>query len=212
MSENLPPGRPAPRFGPLYRQLGLTVVAPLAAVEVLLHRGAPATTAYAVAAIFPLAEIGWEARVGRIGLLPAISLVAIVAGLALAFVTGDARFAILKDSVFTFVFGLVFLGSLAAPRPLIFRLNQDLAADDAARAGFAAIWERPAGRRAFRLMTLVWGVGLVAEALARVVLVLALPLGTAAALSPVLPVIVLGGLTLWTVRYARARRRAAAAG
>lgn len=212
MTVESPPVRPAPRFGGLYRQLGLTVVGPLAAVEVLLHRGVAPATAYAVAAVFPLVEIGWEA-VGarRVGILPAISLLAIVAGLGLTFATGDARFAILKDSVFTLVFGLVFLGSLARPRPLIFRLNQDLAADDAARAGFEAIWERPDGRRAFRLLTLVWGVGLVGEAVARVICVLVLPLGTAAALSPVLPLVAIGGLTVWTVRYSRARRRAAAA-
>jgi hypothetical protein len=213
MTKDSPPAHPAPRLGGLYRQLGLSVVAPLLAIELLLHRGASATTAYVAAAVFPLAEIAWEAAVTRrVGILPAISLVAIVAGLALALVTGDARFAILKDSVFTFLFGLVFLGSLAGPRPLIFSLNQDLAQDDAARAGFEAIWERPAGRRSFRLMTFVWGAGLVAEAVARVVAVLLLPLGAAAALSPVLAVVAIGGLTLWTVLYVRARRRAAATG
>jgi hypothetical protein len=113
--------------------------------------------------------------------------------------------------VFTGAFGAIFLGSLATARPLIFRLNQDLAAGDpAAQAANEALWELPAARHSFRLMTLVWGLGLVLEALARLVAVLTLPLATSAALSPVLAVVAIGGLLLWTVLYAKARRAAAA--
>jgi intracellular septation protein A len=203
----------APRFGALYRTLGLSIGAPLVVVEVLLHLGRSPTVALACGALFPLADLVYGVvRSRRLGAIPALSFVAIVAGLGLAFATGNALFAILKDSLFTTVFGLVFLGSLLGPRPLIFQLNRDLAGEDAgALAAIDALWERPAARQAFRLMTLVWGVGLLLEASVRVVVALTLPVTTAAALSPLIPVAVIGGLLVWTVRYVRARRAAAAA-
>ena len=59
-------------------------------------------------------------------------------------------------------------------------------------------------------MTLVWGVGLLLEAITRVVVVFTLPLAAATSASPIIAVVFIGGLLLWTVRYAKARRAAAA--
>src|SRR5450755_2363668 len=89
--------------------------------------------------------------------------------------TGDARFAILKDSAFTLVFSLLFLASLTGSRPLIFRLNAQML-DRAGAAAFERAWvERPAVRKTFRLMTLVWGLGLLLEALLRIAASFTLP-------------------------------------
>jgi hypothetical protein len=145
----------------------------------------------------------------RIGIIAIVALAGIVTGFALAFVTGNGIFAVLKDSAFTFVFGLFFLGSLLTKRPLIYTLNLDLAgADAAARAEGAALWEKPAARHAFRVMTIVWGIGLMLDAIVRVAVTLSVPLATAAALSPVISLIAVGGLIAWTARYVRARRAA----
>jgi hypothetical protein len=199
-------------FNNLYRSLGVSLVLPLIAIQVLLHNGVTPLIALAVAAIFPLGEIVYEAtQTKRVGVVAIVSLAGIIVGFGLSFATGNAIFALLKDSVFTAVFGLVFLGSLATAQPLIYRLNLDVAgADKAARAASEALWEKPAARRVFRLMTLVWGVGLLLEAAARVVAVLTLPLATATAASPFISVVVIGALLAWTVRYSRARRAAAA--
>jgi hypothetical protein len=40
--------------------------------------------------------------------------------LALTFITGDARFAVLKDSLTSFLAGIFFLGSCAPHRPLTY--------------------------------------------------------------------------------------------
>ncbi len=199
-------------FGGLYRTLGLSLVIPLIVIQVLLHLGATPLIALAAATVFPLGEMVYEAvHVKRIGLIAIVSLVGLVAGFGLSFATGNAIFALLKDSLLTGVFGLLFLGSLLTSRPLIYRLNLDLAGTDiTARAAAEALWERPAAQHAFRLITLVWGLGLLLEAAARVVAVLTLPLAQATSLSPIIAVVCIGGILIWTVRYVRARRAAAA--
>jgi hypothetical protein len=201
-----------PNFRGLYRQLGVSLGIPLIVIQVLLHRGVSPVIALAAAAVFPLGEMVYEAlRTKRVGVIAIVSFVGIVAGFGLSFATGNAIFALLKDSLFTCVFGLLFVGSLATPRPLIYRLNLDLAGTDPqARAASEALWEYPAARRSFRLITLVWGVGLLLEAGARVVAALTLPIASATALSPLIAVVAIGGLLVWTVLYVRARRAAAA--
>ena len=199
-------------FNSLYRTLGLSLVLPLIAIQVLLHRGVSPIIALGAATIFPLAEMVYEiVQTKRVGVIAIVSLAGIVAGFGLSFATGNAIFALLKDSVFTGVFGLVFLGSLLTSRPLIYRLSLDMAgADPQARAKGEALWELPAARQTFRLITVVWGVGLLLEAGARVYAALTLPVATATSVSPIISVVVIGATLLWTVRYTRARRAAGA--
>jgi hypothetical protein len=201
-------GEPRPqlsRFSSLYQMLALDIVLPLIAVQAMLRAGQSPIAALSLAALFPLTDtlIG-IVRSHRVGIIAGVSLAAILTGLGLAFFTGNAIFAILKDSAFTLVFAIVFLSSLLSSRPLVFRLNQQMVGTGTA-AFFDRAWdEYPAVRRAFRLMTLVWGLGLLAEAGLRVIASLALPVATAAALSPWIAFVCIGGLILWTVRTGRA--------
>jgi hypothetical protein len=206
------PVPPPPRFQALYRTLGVSLVLPLIVIQVLLRHGVSPVMALAAGTVFPLGEMAYEAVTAkRVGVVAAVSFAGIAVGFSLSFATGNALYALLKDSVFTGVFGLIFLGSLFTPKPLIYRLNLDLAgADPAARAASEALWERPGARQTFRLITLVWGAGLVFEAMARVVAASTLPIGTATAASPIIAVVVIGGLLAWTVLYVRAVRRRAA--
>lgn len=203
---------PGPPFGGLYRTLSVSLVIPLIVIQVLIHRGVAPVIALAVATVFPLGEMIYEAvNAKRVGLIAIVSFTGIVVGFGLSFATGNAIFALLKDSLFTTVFGLLFLGSLLTPRPLIYRLNLDLAGTDpAARAGAEALWERPGAEGVFRLLTFVWGAGLVLEAAIRVAVALTLPIATATSLSPVIAVVTIGAILVWTVLYVRAVRRAAA--
>jgi F0F1-type ATP synthase membrane subunit c/vacuolar-type H+-ATPase subunit K len=199
--------------GRIRRTLLLSIVLPLVAIQLLLHWGVSPVTALAIATIFPLIEMALEfAEMKRIGVIAMVALAGIVTGFGVAFITGNGIFAVLKDSAFTFVFGVIFLGSLLTKRPLIYTLNLDLAVTDAAaRAEGIALWEKPAARRSFRLMTIVWGIGLMLDAIVRVIVTLSVPLATAAALSPVISLAAVGALIVWTMLYARARRAAAPA-
>lgn len=204
-----------PNFRSLYRNLGLSAVAPLIAIQWMIHQGCSPILALAVAAIFPLIELAIEiVQTKKIGVIATVALIGIIIGFGLSFATGDALFALLKDSALTGIFGLVFLGSLLTGEPLIYRLNLDFAANDpAAKARNEALWERPPVRRVFRLMTLVWGVGLLCECATRVAVGLSLPLIAATQLSPAIQVVFIGSLLFWTVLFVKQlQRRAAAAG
>lgn len=75
-------------------------------------------------------------------------------GLALTFITGDARFVLVKDSTTSFLAGLFFLGSCALRRPLTYYAARRFAGpggQDAVRAKFAD----PAIRWRFQLSSLV---------------------------------------------------------
>jgi hypothetical protein len=204
-----------PRFGSLYRSLFVNVALPLIVVQLLLHYGTSAVTALAVAAVFPFAEgVRGLVRSRRFDPLAVLSLIAIVAGLATSAVSGNPAFALAKDSLFTGVFGVVFLGSLAAPRPIIFQLGRQYTAgnDPAAIAAWDARWERPLFRRTIRLMTGVWGGALLLEAFLRVIAAFTLTVATASLVSHLLQIIVIVGLILWTNGYIRiVRRRVATA-
>ena len=121
----------APRFGGLYRTLGLSIAAPLIVIQLALHNGVAPLYALALATVFPLIEMAYEVVTTRhVGVIAVVSFIGIVVGFGLSFATGNAIFALLKDSVLTGTFGGVFLISLATPKPLIYRLNLDLAGAD----------------------------------------------------------------------------------
>ncbi|MBV8996019.1 MAG: hypothetical protein JO287_20480 [Pseudonocardiales bacterium] len=134
-------------------------------------------------------------------------------GLALSFVTGDARFMLAKDSIGTAVAGLIFLGTCVVGRPMTFYAAQRVSATASEkRAWWNTMWETtPAFRRGFRLMSVVWGVGLLVEAAIRIPLIYVLPIDVMVGLSTVLQVAALTLIMTWNVWYARRMQRRAAA-
>jgi hypothetical protein len=203
------PGTP-PRFRALYRSLGVNVVVPLVVAQWLLHQGRSPVFALSVAALFPLGDGIVSIVRRRIDLLGVMSFSAIVLGIALSLATGNAAFAIAKESLFTGAFGLGFLISLTLKRPLIFWFGRQFNADNPdAVAAWDANWERPGFRKVLRLMTLVWGVGLLTEAAARVAFALTLTPAVAIVVSPTIGIGSIALLVVWTTSYAaKARRRA----
>ncbi|WP_203960898.1 VC0807 family protein [Actinocatenispora thailandica] len=128
-------------------------------------------------------------------------------GLVLSLVSGDPRFLLAKDSAMTGLAGLVFLGSAVAGRPAIYALHRRMVArTPQARAATERLWATtPPFRRIMTAMTVVWGVGLLAESAIRVALVYLLDLDVAVAASGLLQVVALVTLLGYTMI---ARRRA----
>ncbi len=150
------------------------------------------------------------ARRRRVDALSMLVLAGIVLSL-LAFLGGGGGVHVmqLREKLGTALIGLVFLGSVAIRRPLIYQFVQ---------AGLArrspselAELEGLRGNRFFEqtmtLMTLVWGFGLVGEALISAGLVLTLPVRTYLMAAPVLGNATMGGLGLWTFWFGRRQRR-----
>lgn len=128
-------------------------------------------------------------------------------GLIAAFVTGDARLVLAKDSLTTFITGIVFLGSTLATKPLLYHFAARTMGDDTPRRReFDAMYATlPVMRAKFRNASIIWGLGLIAEAAVRLVLVYSLPVSVMVVGSTVLMITFIGLLFLVTMRYLKPR-------
>ncbi|MFD6163107.1 VC0807 family protein [Nocardia sp. NPDC060256] len=136
-------------------------------------------------------------RSRRLEVMSAIILCGFVVGLALSLITGDPRLMIAKDSAATVLIGLAFLISAMIGKPLIYlAARKGIAAGGPAKlAEFEAAYRtNPDKRRAFTVLSVMWGAGLLGEAVLRIVLAYQLPIHTMAWLSPVLMICVIGPL------------------
>jgi hypothetical protein len=145
----------------------------------------------------------------------AISIMA-VAGIALsllAFVGGGVRFLQLRDKLGTVLVGLVFLGSAAIGRPLIYVFARaTMRRRSAAEAeSFEALQSNVYFRRSMSLMTVVWGAGLVLEAALSAYLVFQMSVADFMIASRVIGYGTMGLLTAWSFWYVRRQRRRGAA-
>ena len=122
-------------------------------------------------------RIGWTVlRHRALNQFATVMLLVYGIGLLLALVTGDPRALLLKNSLITAAVGAVFLATaIHGRRPLTLSAMQSFAPD---RAAFLAERYRtdPEVRHGFRLTSVVWGVGLLAEAVLRLPLVYLLPI------------------------------------
>ncbi|ALG09986.1 VC0807 family protein [Kibdelosporangium phytohabitans] len=176
---------------------------PLLAYYGLRLAGQSEQVALLAGAVFAAIRIAWVAVRQRSFNGFAAMLAAVLAiGLVLSFVTGDARFILVKESFGTAVAGLILLASCASRKPLVLV---------AVRAGSSAAKREeidqlcaqvPEFRRAFVRMSAVWGTGLLLEAVLRVPLVYVLSADVMAGLSVVLLLVVIGLLSGWTAWYA----------
>jgi hypothetical protein len=113
-----------------------------------------------------------------------------------------------EGSVSTGVFGLICLGSLATDKPMMYRFAIEFMGPDTDRGReFAGLRQYKEFRRAFVVITVVWGTAYVVEAAARVLIVQETSAGTALTVSKVLPYAVAGVLIVWTVAYGRLQKR-----
>jgi hypothetical protein len=208
------PGPPSIRvFG---RSAIFGALIPLAVYYLVRHQVGGDAPALAIAGI-PAAlwvVVNWLRRrtIDPIGLLV---LVGFALGISVSFAMGGDAFVLkVRDSAVTAAFGALCLVSLwLSPRPLLFYLGRSMSAgDDPVKRGvYERLWELPSGRVAFRIITAVWGVGLIAEATVRVTLARVLPTGPFLAVSPVVTTVFIGGLfafTLWYSRWTRMRASA----
>ena len=185
------------------------IAGPLVAYNLLRSAGFSAVIALVLSGVFPAAgvTIGIVAH-RRVNALGILVLAGIAVGAVLGLVSHNARLVLDEGSVVTAVFGLVCLGSLATPKPLMYRLAVEFIGPDTAQGQeFTGLWQYPEFRRVFRVITTVWGIGFLAEAVARVVIVQHTSTGTALAISKVLPYAVAAVLTAWTVGYGRYQKR-----
>ncbi len=181
--------------------------------------------------------VGTKARIGRVDALLAASLppilwalieflrkrrvdalsLFVLAGIVLSLVAflggGSVRLLQLREHLVTGILGLVFLGSAALGRPLIYHLaHATMARRSRAEAeSFQGLREKPGFRRTMTAMTLVWGFAMVGETAVACVLVFRMSIREYLIVSPILAYGTFGALALWTFWYGNRRRRRAVA-
>ncbi|MCX4174644.1 MULTISPECIES: VC0807 family protein [Paraburkholderia] len=111
-----------------------------------------------------------------------------------------------REPLVSGIIGLLFLGSILLRRPLVFYLARSTMARE--RKGgeleFDAMWHsRPALVKSIRIMTATWGIGLVAENMARLWFTYNLSDDEAHRVSSYISYAAYVGLTVWTILYRR---------
>lgn len=156
--------------------------------------------------VWSIIEFARKRRVDALSILVltgiALSLLAFLGG-------GSARFLQLREKLVTVSIGLVFLGSAAIGRPLIYQLARAtiMRRSPHELADFEAMRENIHFKRAMMLMTLVWGFGLLAEAAVSAALVVTLTVHDYLIAGPIVGYGTMGGLSCWTWWYAGYKRR-----
>jgi len=190
-------------------------VLPWIAVFVLQRMGVPIITAFAIAMVFPLAEGVYSlVRRHRLDAIGSINLVLLIATLGVTFLSGDVHFVLLRGVLVTSAFSLLCLGSLAAPKPLMFYLGRQLSTrdDPVALAEWNDRWKSQRFRGIMRLITLVWGLAFALEVGVRVIVAYRFEPVVAFALAPVVTYGTLAVLMVWTIAFGgRMRRKYASA-
>jgi hypothetical protein len=185
------------------------VAGPLVAYNVLRSAGFSSVSALVLSGVFP--AIGVTIGIiqhRRVDALGVLVLAGIAAGAVIGLVSHNARLVLDEGSVPTAVFGLICLGSLGTPEPLMYRLAVEFIGPDTPKGQeFTGLWQYAEFRRVFRVITAVWGTGFLAEAVARVVIVQNTSTGTALAISKVLPYAVAAVLMAWTFGYGQYQKR-----
>jgi hypothetical protein len=175
--------------------MAFDIGAPIAVYYVLHGLGVGNLAALGAGAALPALSAGYTLTVKRRANSVALFvLITIVASILVSVIVRDPRFLLAKDGLITGLWGLWFLASVRARRPAAFTFARPLLEG---RRMFTvrdwdALWQaEPAFRRVWRISTVMWGVGLLADAVARVIM------------SYTLPVAVVPGLggALWPVTF-----------
>ncbi len=188
-------------------------MAPYLVYEVLNARYGD-TFALIASAVPPLLWSGYELI--RTRRLDAISIL-VVSGILFTVIAtafgGSARLIQIRDALVTGVIGLMFLGSLFLEKPMIFYLARATQARHTAEGAneFETLWLRPGVPAVFRLMTAVWGVGLVLQTALMCWLAWIWPIGRYLLISPFIAYAIFGGMMAWSLWYGNRRKAIGAA-
>lgn len=189
---------------PSFLPLILDVAVPVGSYYVLKNGlGMSVVAALGWSSVVPAARTVWSvAKERKVNALAGLILFVNVVGLALSLVAGDPRLMLAKDSGISSAIGIGILMSVKLGRPMMTEgMKPFLVKGDAAKS---AAWDRlatgsPRFRKAERTFSLVWGVVLLAECVARVVGAYTLPvdtmvwLGTVVMISSMVVAILVGG-------------------
>jgi hypothetical protein len=127
---------------------------------------------------FPLGKSIFDAAKHRkldpVSVLVLLGIGASAGGILLG---GSPRLLLMRESLFTAVFGLICFASLLLPRPMMFHFGQEFIAGDdlVKRRRYQTSWALPEVRVTSRLITVVWGSVYLGEFAIRMALIFLVP-------------------------------------
>jgi hypothetical protein len=153
-----------------------------------------------------LIVLAWKREVDFIS---AFVVAGIVLSLLALFGGGSVKFLQLREKLVTVIIGLAFVVSALIKRPLIYEFARaGMKRNKSAELGrLEALKDDPTMRRSMTVMTMVWGIGLLADAAISAGLVMVLSVKQYLIVGPIFGYSVSGGLTLWMFLYIRHRRK-----
>lgn len=200
-----------PGWRTLLPQIVVSGIVPVAVYALIRPHVPSDAIGLMIVSVFPVAQICWDRfHHGRRDPISILILVAIALGVVLGLtMNGNTLLLKIRQSAFTGLFGLACLVSLAFPRPLMFLLGREFATggDPVKRQAFAGRWYLPTMPRRFRIVTLVWGIGLAGETTAQTVMALDLPTQTFLVLNQIVSGAFLGGLFVYSIISTRRGER-----
>ncbi|CAK4069021.1 unnamed protein product [Aphanomyces euteiches] len=143
----------------------------------------------------------------RFDVINILAVISIGLSVALALATKDAKLAMVKDSFFTFLFGLAYWLSTYFGRENLTWYYYRQLRGPAAKEALDAMYAIEGVRRTLNFICRVWGSAMVVEALVRVALIYILSVHTMVYVSPALVWSTFVGLGIWNSWYVRYVRR-----
>jgi hypothetical protein len=139
----------------------------------------------------------------RLDAISVVVVASILFTLAATAMGGSARLIQIRDALVTGVVGLIFLFSLLLKRPIIFYLARATMARHTAEgaADFEQVWNKPGVPKLLKMLTAVWGAGLVGQTAIMCWLAYIWPIGRYLLVGPVIGYGIFGVLMLWSLWY-----------
>ncbi|WP_088012401.1 VC0807 family protein [Gottfriedia acidiceleris] len=156
--------------------------------------------ALSIATLIPLVDNVvhlWKHK--RLDAFGGLMLFTLILTLLLVFLGGSEKILLVRESLITASVGIIFLVSLFFKRPIMFYLGMRFIQNNR----FAENWNIKYFRFVMRLMTFVWGIMLLAEAIVRIIMVYNLSTERYLLFSNYVLYGFIGAAILWTIIYRR---------
>ncbi|MCH5583569.1 hypothetical protein MK805_01110 [Shimazuella sp. AN120528] len=169
-------------------------------IYTLLEPHMSSVSALIIAACVPLLDSVYSLiTIKKVDAFSGFIFLGLVLGIIAAVIGGDERFILLRESYITAILGGVFLVSLISSKPIIYHFamrfspNKDM---------IAKRWEENEGfRKSFRLMSFVWGSGMILITIIQVILVYTISIPAFLIASQIVQYGIMGIMIFWNVRY-----------
>ncbi|WP_202918560.1 VC0807 family protein [Streptomyces cavernae] len=182
------PARPRPSGGSwgFVITVACDIVLPVGLYYLLRGLGADEITSLLVSGSAPaLHTLYLAVRHRRLDAIGVFTLTLLVVSALASLMTASPRVVLARNSLFTALAGVWLLVTLFTARPFTYQALKALMPGRSER--LESLWsEDLAFRRIWRVLTVVWGIGLFADALLRLVMAYTLPIDTVPALDAVL--------------------------